>query len=196
MLSLPQLAAHWWAETARPHEFAARRLDELFRAKLLDRRQVMAHPILELTAPVVAWAPGEPDPTDEQYEAISYRLQSRWQTVGPPEPTVVYLAHRRAIAQLGGAGGKLPPVGQETHDLHVSALYMRLLARGYAAGERWVGEEILRPTRKQQKLPDAVLLDDEGKPDHIIEFGGRYKPERVRAFHEDARERQMRYELW
>lgn len=196
MLSLEQVAGYWWKDAVRPTAFATRRLDQLCRAKLLDRRRVMAHPMLELAAPVSTWTPGEPDPTPEEYEAVSYRLQARWEAGGPPEPTVVYLAHRRAVAQLGGAGGKLPPVGQETHDLHVSALYMRLIGRGYAAGSRWLGEEILRPTRKQEKLPDAVLVDDDGKPNLIIEFGGRYKPERVRAFHEDARERQMRYELW
>lgn len=191
MLSLDQIASAWWRESSDPRRFARRRLGPLCQAGLLEEREVLAHPLLELRAPVFTWTPGAtaPDP-----EAISYELKTRW--TQPPRRTPVFIATKRTLAELGGAGGKLPILGQETHDLHMGSVYLRRLRERPAEAEAWVGEDVFAPQRRGQKLPDAVLLDSSGQVTLVIEFAGSYGSERVARFHEDCAEREVPYELW
>jgi hypothetical protein len=137
------------------------------------------------------WSPGAPEPDADR---VSYQLQARW--VVPPVPTTVYLASRRAAHLFGGSGGRFAYPLQATHDLHVAALYVRLAATSPDDLARWRGEEALRTGRKRGKVPDAVLVDGRGKPERAIEFGGRYGPQRVRAFHRVCENRRLAYELW
>ena len=41
-----------------------------------------------------------------------------------------------------------------------------------------------------------MLVGDDGRPQLIIEFAGRYSPEHVWSFHLDCEERGTAYELW
>lgn len=191
MLSLEQIASAWWGESSNPRRFARRRLAPLVQAGLLDEREVLAHPLLDLAAPVFAWSPGEAAP---DVEAISYRLKSRW--TAAPRRTPVFIATKRTLAELGGAGGKLPILGQETHDLHTASIYLRRLRECPEEAEAWVGEDVFAPQRRGQKLPDAVLLGPGGEVTLAIEFAGSYGPDRVAHFHDDCARRAIRYELW
>ena len=191
LLSLEQIAGAWWADSTDPPRFARRRLGPLARAGLLEEREVLAHPLLELEGPEFTWAPGEPGP---DYDAVSYRLKSRW--TQRLQRTQVFIATRRTIAELGGAGGRLPTLGQETHDLHMGTLYLRRLREHPEEAEAWVGEDVFAPKRRGQKLPDAVLLGPGGEPTLAIEFAGSYGPARVARFHEDCLRRGTPYELW
>ena len=85
---------------------------------------------------------------------------------------------------------------QATHDIHLGALYLKLMKDAPTIAAGWIGEEILAPTREHQKLPDAILHDREGRPRLVIEFGGAYPADRLQAFHEDCAERALPYELW
>jgi hypothetical protein len=191
MLSLEQIAGAWWGGSSDPRRFARRRLGPLARAGLLEEREVLAHPLLPLEAPVFAWSPDEPGP---DVEAVSYRLKSRW--TEKPRRTSVFTATRRTIAELGGAGGRLPALGQETHDLHMGTIFLRRLREDPAAAEAWVGEDVFAPNRRGQKLPDAVILDGAREVTLAVEFAGSYGPRRVARFHEDCARRGTAYELW
>lgn len=191
MLSLGQIAGAWWGDSSDPPRFAGRRLGPLVDAGLLQEREVLAHPLLELNAPEFAWTPGEPGP---DVDAVSYRLKSRW--TERRTRTRVFLATKRTLAELGGAGGKLPVLGQETHDLHMGSVYLRLRRLDPEAAESWVGEDVFAPERRGQKLPDAVLLGPGGEVRLVIDFAGSYDAERVAAFHEDCARRGTPYELW
>jgi hypothetical protein len=191
LLSLSQTAAGWWKESSSPTERARKRMAELVGAGLIAREAVNARPLLSLDTPVVQWIPGKADP---DYDAVSYRLQSRW--TAAPRSTTVYIATRKAAYQFGGAGGRLKHRLQATHDLHVSQVFIRFLHIAPRLAEAWAGEEIVAPTRREQKLPDAMIREPDGAPTLVVEFGGAYDAKRVRKFHEDCRRRSLRYQLW
>jgi hypothetical protein len=82
------------------------------------------------------------------------------------------------------------------HDLHVAAIYLRLLRDRPEEAANWVSESVLAPLRRGQKLPDAEIHDAHGRPIKVIEFGGSYSPERLQKVHADCERRQLPYELW
>lgn len=182
------LVATLWGSS---ESYVRRRLRQLVAADFLLVARVPAHPLLCLSEPLVVWSPGEPEPDAGK---VSYRLQARW--VKPPVPTTVYLASRHAAHLFGGSGGRFDYPLQATHDLHVAALYVRLAGISPSDAARWRGEESLRTRRKRGKVPDAVLVDEHEKPVRAIEFGGRYGPHRVRAFHRVCKNQRLAYELW
>ena len=191
MFSLEQVHHTWWNRTYTK-EAVRTALQELERKDLIVRHRVLAYPMLDLMAPVISWRPGEEDP---DYHAISNVLQSRW-TNAQVRPFTVYIASRKTLRTTGGKGGSLPPLGQETHDLHVSEIFCAMFSRNIRAANSWVGEELLKASRKGEKLPDALLINSNGDPYFVIEFGGAYNVERVGSFHEDCAARQLPYQLW
>ena len=187
-----QLARNFWPPGASGTLNARRRLAELVARELLKTTRVISHPLLGLTRPVVTWRPGEPKPDAGE---ISATLQARWAT--EPREMTVYLAGRRAITLFGApALGEIKNRYQVTHDLHVSEVFLFFQRTQALLAAAWVGEEILAPSRKDQKLPDAILHDDAGRPRLVIEFGGKYPARRVSAFHDDCAARGLPYELW
>lgn len=193
-----ELAAHLWRTSK---VYASRRLTQLESAALIARTRVLAHPMLELEAPVATWSPGHPAP---EFGAVSYRLQARW--TRSVRPTEVIFASARAMQilgpLLGGAGGKLDYPLQVTHDMHVARIYVGLRDRDPEEARMWQGEELLRRERKKGKgkVCDAALVEVRpgGKERLVraIEFGGSYRPDRVRAFHRVMENRRLAYELW
>ena len=110
-----------------------------------------------------------------------------------------YTASKHGVKHFGGsrsAGGRLKRPHQVTHDLHVAALYLRLLQADPRAANAWTLDLHLTTERKNQKLPDAVLKNPDGSDGRVIEFGGAYPARRVQAFHEDCLRRSLPYELW
>lgn len=197
LASFGQIAQAWWPGSESGRTNARRRVHELVEARLLIRERTFARPMLELKAPVFRWKPGhvKPDP-----EKLSYQLQSRWEAQdGSREPraATVYLASHRAAHVLGGVAiARIQNPSQVTHDIHVTEIYLKLLREEPKLAQAWVGEEIIAPTRVNQKLPDAILRDSQGTPRLVMEFGGAYPSERVQAFHEDCEARGLPYELW
>ena len=190
LLTAVQIADTWWTNRRRELR-ATRRLRALCGAGLLQERAVLAEPFLALEAPVASWAPGDTTP---EYHAIAWRLQRRWTQTA--QETVVFLATDLAADTVGGVAARLPTLGQETHDLHVSQVYLRMRRERPQLAAFWLGEEIVRPTRTDEKLPDALIVDPAGNPARVIEFGGRYDHKRVAAFHIDCQSRELPYELW
>lgn len=172
---------------------AKRRLHMLTRMRLVACVELLARPILDLHGPLVCWEPGE---TPADFEALAWRLEKRWQT--PLAPTRVYFAGTETVRIFGGcAKGHLTNVNQVSHDLHVAEVYLRFLEKDLPRAEMWVSEDELSEHRKKfEKQPDAVLHDEAGTPRLVIEFGGLYGPEKLRAFHNDMDHRNLPYEIW
>lgn len=192
MLCFEQIHREWWPESEAAERNARRRLSELVEAGLLTRERVAAKPLLELEQPVFRWKPSEAAP---EFSTLAWQLQKRW--TEPEREVSAYLATRRAASIFGGrANGRIRNPAQATHDFHVAAVFLKLTRSAPTLAAGWIGEEILGPTRQDQKLPDAILYDREGRPRLVVEFGGAYPAERVQSFHEDCEARQIPYELW
>lgn len=172
---------------------AKRRLHMLSRLRLVACEELLARPLLALDRPVLSWRPGESAP---DYEALAWTLEKRWQA--PLVPTRVFFAGRETVRIFGGcAKGHLTNVNQVSHDLHVGEVYLKFLERDRARAGMWVSEDELAEHRKKfEKQPDAVLHDEAGRAKLVIEFGGLYGPEKLRAFHVAMTNRSLPYELW
>ena len=193
LMTLDQIAEHWWMDNKQPNDDARRRLSSLVDAGLLNSSTALAAPLPPMTEPVLSWLPGDEEP---DCGAVAWKLQSRW-TNGPRVVTV-YLATTKATRIFGGkARGYLKQEYQATHDLGVSQMYLDLHRRSPELAAAWIGEDILAPYRRRQKLPDAVVATSpEAQPTVVLEFGGAYDKPRVQSFHEDCRDRGHAYELW
>lgn len=192
LLALEMIAEAWWSNAIAPEVHADRRLQHLVEAGLLEQVEVLAEPLLALKSPVFCWQPDEPEP---DCDAIGYALQSRWTQA--PRHTTIYVATKKAINEYGGRGrGGLRRRLQATHDLHLSAVYLHYLRDDPDAAAAWVGEDMLGKAGHHVKDPDAIVLDPEGRPEKIVEFGGRYDARRVRDFHDHCARFGLSYELW
>jgi hypothetical protein len=193
LFSLEQLASTWWSEGDAGKDTARRRLDRLVRAGLLHRFRVTIRPLPVLDRPVASWAPGRECP---ELPEIAWTLQSRWTT--DTRQAVVYIASRRCANQFGGRRrGELKHDYQATHDLGVSAMYLRVCQSDPSAAEEWIGEDMLRRVLGHGKTPDAVLAVDPAAAIRLVlEFGGAYDLVRVREFHQYCSARELPYEIW
>lgn len=210
-LSLPQIARHWWSDTATGQRKVRQALAPLVASGYLERRDVMVEPELELREPVCVWHPGEPAP---RFGAVSYQLQSRWRTArrGPEggiEVVPIVTATKKAAVRFGGFARGIARPDQVGHDLHCSQIYLRLAATDPAAAAAWAFEETLQYWRKRgagrargeekprrEKLPDAALMDQEGNIRMVVEFGGRYDAKRVEKLHVWCEALSYPYQLW
>ena len=193
LMTLTQIADYWWAKNKRRNDDARRRLSSLVDAGFLKRSTALAARLPPMVKPVLSWSPGDEEPN---LGAVAWQLQSRW-TSGPCIVTV-YLATTKATRIFGGkARGYLKQEYQATHDLGVSQMFLNLRQRSPDLARAWIGEDILAPYRRRQKLPDAVIASSpEATPTVVLEFGGAYDKPRVQSFHNDCRNRGTPYELW
>jgi hypothetical protein len=186
-----QAARTWWEGRPSGREGAARRLRLLAQAGYLKRLRLRVHPELPLTRPIWSWAPGFPPPP---FGSVSFQSRARW--TEPLRCVSAYASSERTAKSLAGSGGRLSRPLQATHDLHVAAIYLRLLRENPVEARGWVSDRVLGPLRRGKKIPDAEIQDAEGRTLKVIEFGGSYPPERVRKVHEDCELRGVPYELW
>lgn len=191
VITAEQAGRLWWGSSKEPTRHASRRLRRLVEAGLVDCRTFLAHPILPLEKPVFAWEPGAEGP---DAEVVSYALKSRWTELSTN--TQVYCPTQRTKGAMGGGVVQVSPLGHETHDLHLTEVYLRFALTDREAAERWLGEESFAHRRRGEKRPDAMLLGSDGEPELVVEFAGKYSADHVRSFHLDCQERGLRYELW
>lgn len=193
LFSLQQISEHWWPSSPSALPNARRRLAGLVDSGHLERIRFPVRPLPPLDAPLITWSPSLPSP---DYEAVSWKLKSRWTEA--PKATTTYIATARAANLFGGhARGRLKRSAQASHDLGVSAVYLRFRNERPAEAALWIGEDLLAHHRRHEKIPDAVISTaPENKPQLVIEFGGAYEPARVRAFHLDCKKKRLPYELW
>jgi hypothetical protein len=190
LLTLEQIAGVWWTPTPTGIANARKRLARLRSMGLIESWQVKAHPLLSLESPVITWIPGEPRPN---FGAASYEFQTRWKEA--PKTTTVWVASKRCLAHFGAIGTRFGHPLQATHDLHVSAVYLRVRALSLSLAATWTGEDE-RERKRGVKHPDAVIQNAEGRIELIIEFGGAYPAERVQEFHEHCEMSSVAYQMW
>jgi len=195
LLTLAQAHRTWWSQ--RTLQAARAKLKMLVADEFLVERRFLVHPELPLLEPVLRWKPGQPTP---ECGPVSYQLRNRW--TDSVVPTVCYLATRKAAKLYGGFSGGSRRDGllrhpfQATHDVHVSALYLRLLKSEPEAAKRWIPEEKLELQNHGGKLFDAVIVNASGVPERVVEFGGGYRVTRVKILHGECARKALPYELW
>jgi hypothetical protein len=192
LFSFSQLAARWWSESPSGTANARKRLRQLLDAGYLELHRVTARPLPVIEEPLLGWRAGQPIP---EFGAVAWRLQSRW--TEPARPVTVYIATGRTANLFGGRNrGRLKHPHQASHDLGVSAVYLRLLETDPQAAHDWLGEDIAGGDQFGGKVPDAVLSSAGEGTRLAIEFGGAYNAERLRTFHHCCARRGLPYEVW
>lgn len=190
LFALRQIADHWWdGEVAN----ARRRLKQLVAGELIHRVTVLVRTLPAIEAPVVSWQPNQAAP---DFDAVSYRLQSRWQS-RPVRPVTAFIASEKSAQLFGGKHrGELKHQMQATHDLGVAAVWLRFHECAPAWADAWQGEDQLAHTRRGEKLPDAFVVNEQGQTTSVVEFGGAYDAARVEEFHLDCASRDLPYQIW
>ena len=174
LLSLRQIAEHWWQDEVAN---ARRRLRALTATSLVQRVTVAARTLPPIDAPVATWQPGHTVP---DFGQVSYRLQSRWRRRAV-RSTSAYIATDHAAQLFGGK---------------CRAVWLRLHDEAAEWADAWRSEDLLAHTRRGEKLPDGFIVDREGETVWVIEFGGSYDAPRVQEFHEDCADRNLPYQIW
>lgn len=190
VLSVAQVASTWWSGS--PGIAAAKsRLRVLEGQGWLLLVGLLARPLPSLETPVVTWSPGDREP---DFGAVSYRLRSRWNQ--PACRILAVVATDQAGSRHAGKGGRVPRASEATHDLCLSAVYLRMLEMNPKRARRWISEAMLyeRGEGRDSRLPDAAIVTRAGTT--AIEFGGAYAPAKVADFHGFCADRGWEYELW
>lgn len=191
VFSTKQIDRTWWPSVEHGGKAALKRLHELERSGWVHVFSVLARPELPLEQPVAVWEPGDQPPS---FGHVSYQLKSRWKE--PARLTRCVIASQTAGRHLGGVGGRRPREKEQTHDIHVAAVFLALRSRFPEAVQYWVSEAKLLRSRgeRKEKLPDALLDCPWGQ--RVIEFGGAYSKAKLEGFHEYCSENALPYEIW
>ena len=194
MLSIAQVARTWWPDVETAHSLATRRLWQLHGAGKLHLFSILAHPEIPLRHPLATWKPRETEPN---FGRLAHQLRTRWTENVTTQRAVVATAE--SGREFGGWGGRLPRATEQTHDLHLAAVYLAKRREDPQAASHWESEELVRLKLKLKgklsgdRLPDAIV----SRPKRVaIEFAGRYAPAKLRAFHHYCSGKGLRYELW
>ena len=115
----------------------------------------------------------------------------------PPARYKMHLCIPISRRYFGGPRGRTPRERELTHDIHLSAVYLRL-----REDDRpdllpwWAFEETIVEARghHREKLPDALIVSPQEV--QAIEFGGAYGKKKVQAFHDYCAEQSLPYEIW
>lgn len=193
LLSVAQVARTWWPDSRHRNAHARRVLRNLEREGLIRRTTLCAHPELSLTTPVSTWSPGLRPPEASQ---LSRSLQRRW--CDPPLLVDVALATQAAANFFGGVARTDPKRVEQTHDLHLSTVFLVHRSRDPLLVSHWISEGRIhrsRPDAPGEKLPDAMIQLPNGAR-RVIEFGGAYRPPKLQAFHAFCEARALPYEIW
>lgn len=190
VLSLVQIANHWWQPSKRQRDNASRRLQAMERSGLVERRLMNAHPLLRQQEPLATWEPGEQDP---DFDSLVAATHSRYRET--PIPYVVFSASPLA-ANLFGSYLARPKPMQLTHDMHLGEVYLWYRHERPEQARQWLGEHVFGKAGFKVKDPDAFICDSSGQPTRVIEHGGRYSLQQIWDFHLHCQQRGLPYELW
>lgn len=191
VFSLEQLGRTWWPDSREPKRPAASRLSLLEEEGLVSSYSAMAHPELPLTIPIIRWMPGDYAP---EFGAASYQMRRRW--TQPFSTCTCFIATKRAGTLLGGCGGRRSRTSEQTHDIHMAAVFLQYRLSTPHLARKWSSEALILRSRadRREKLPDAIVND--GRSKRIVEFGGAYGKEKLVDFHAYCVDQRMAYEVW
>lgn len=191
LLTVPQIARTWWP-AAESLSSARDVLARLEREGLVRRFHVLSRPELSLETPVAVWTPGADVPN---LGAVAYRLERRWALPARLIPAVAVTP--KGANRFGGFARPLPRPSEQTHDVHLSAVYLKLRETEPHIAPSWISEAAIkksRPDAPGEKLPDAMIWRNEFPT--VIEFGGAYSKRKLSSFHAFCERRAYPYELW
>lgn len=193
-LSLEQIARTWWPDTddvATRLRRTRSRVRDLVRARLVVQTNALAHPELSLSAPVITWAPGEPEP---DIGPAAYRLRRRWSCA--PAPVALVTIANAAAPEFGGYAASALRTDELTHDLHLAAVFLHYRATAPECAAAWIGERVIRKIcpGPPGPVPDAMIRSNSAV--RFVEFGGAYSAQRVRTIHDHCAARGAAYEVW
>lgn len=191
LLTPDQISKCWWHESENGIALARRRLRQLAAHGHVQRVQVFARRLSSVSTPVYCWCPGQSSPN---FEAISYKLQSRWQA--PPRRITAFIAGTNTRKAFGCKGtGELKRSFQMGHDIGLSDVFVHYFVCDPTLIQYWWGEDQINT--KGKKVPDAVIATSrDARPDRVVEFGGSYNARRVEQFHATCKREKLEYELW
>lgn len=190
LLTLRQVTELWWP-TGENQRCARRRLEGLASAKLIQIHRVNAHPLLPVTSPLFAWAPGDAEPDCEQ---LATRCSRRWNR--PAVPITVCVATPTSANLLGSSACGLSHRDHFNHDLRLAAVYTAYRLQRPMLASMWIGEHGLPKAGHRIKDPDAFLRHKNGQIVRVIESAGRYSESQVQSFHDHCEAHDLSYELW
>lgn len=174
-----------------------RELRSLLDSGFIIERAFLMHPEIYLPGPLFQGGKGLPPP---DYGALSYELRKRWTLA--PERSSAYLATRQTAKLFGGFSGGgnrdgvLLAALQATHDLHCTQIFLRIQQEHPALATQWLSEAVLKQLHPGEKTPDAAIVERSGKMLLAIEFGGSYRPRRLKALHETFISKAIPYQIW
>jgi hypothetical protein len=190
ILSVDHIAAIWWPD-AKNQRTTRHRLGELKHWGWIMQYTVNAHPPLPVTSPLFTWMPGTSGPDAER---IACESRARWSQ--PSCPTEICVATPVTAGLFGSATRRLPPPEHRDHDLRLAAVYTYYRTHRRQMTNLWVGKHALPKVGYQQKSPDAVLRDSDGRVIGVIHSAGRYHTAQVESLHSYCVENNLPYELW
>lgn len=166
---------------------ARQSLRQLEAAGFATLRLVVVPGMLSLKTPLLKWQPGDPTP---RFDRLAWLVASRWK--GPPEKVLIASATAAARRALGGRFGGRPLRRTEvSHDLHVTSLFLNMVRDEPERAEQWVHEDCREASRQiADVVPDAMIEET------AIEFGGKYRAEKLRTIHRSHAIAGRAYELW
>jgi hypothetical protein len=188
-VAVPQQLQRLMELTCAPSDARSlpRILASLQRSGLMQRREMMAQPLLPLTQPLIDWFPGAPLPPVAR---VAWQLRRRWnQKVFRCD-----VIHATPVARQMMCGTCCPTLsapGKLTHDLHLTEVYLRHLAR--QQDFVWQHEQelsLLGWLQEYARLPDA-LVDGVA-----VDVGGKYSAAKLKDLHRCYRHRELPYQLW
>lgn len=142
---------------------------------------------------IAMWEPGDLPP---DFVRMAWMLERRYYE-SPVKPRWIAWARKRAARLTGGIGGSIRQPLQLSHDLGVASMFLNRVA---STSQNWVSEDLFRREFRRtsflQKVPDAVLVNEDAKIVLAIEYGGKYSSERLSQFHADCQRARIPYEIW
>ncbi|MDZ4656135.1 MAG: hypothetical protein SH868_01010 [Bythopirellula sp.] len=164
-----------------------RLLKRLHTLGMVSVRTVIVPPDLSLTAPLFRWQPGVAPP---KFDRLAWQLAARWR--GKPHKVLIASATAETCYSVGSSfAGRVPRRTEVSHDLHVTAIYLNLARAAPERARQWIHEDALHAKREAgQLIPDAMLGGT------AIEFGGRYRADKLRAIHRGHAIAGRPYEIW
>jgi hypothetical protein len=192
VMTSEQAARSWWGGQVDSQANATRRLRKLVRMGWLLEFMLFSRPLLALREPLVSWNLNNDAPS---FNALAWKALSRWREPACRLP--VFAASPRSLRHFGIPRRRaIKSPFQVTHDLHVTQVFLVYRQRWPDLASLWVGEDDGSSDDRSGIVPDARLLAPSGQAIRAIEFGGRYRADRLQAFHDGCVQRNLPYEVW
>lgn len=190
-LSLTQVQGAWW-----PGATSRTVLSRMRQLESNGWLQVVGLPAkgidFRVTNPLV---PADELPGVLELRSLVAIARSRWQA---PVRVVQSVAATRQAARYFGGHAQVPRPSEATHDLFLSAVYLRYLCTTPSDIESWLGErQVARLVDGgDSKVPDALLKSSAHGLTAVEVVGESYSATKLEAFQSFCSSRGWRCELW